>query len=122
MVLRGTVIPSIRYFSPKRSLVSPWLRVVAIGGVAVVVFDAVAATASKLAGFPYGNAAIGSWVIYFAVGYFAVKATNSIRKAALAGAIAGAIEATLGWGVSWMIAPAARSIRGSPCGPRCYCR
>lgn len=84
---------------------SVWLRVVAIGGVAIVAFDTLAAVASKLAGFPYGYATVGSWLIYFGVGYFAAKASSSVRRAALAAGIVGAVEATLGWGVSWLIGP-----------------
>ncbi len=84
---------------------SEWLRVVIIGSVIVVAFDAAASIASSWLGFPYTYATAGSWLIYFGVGYVAAGATRSVGRAALAAGIVGSIEATLGWAVSWVIGP-----------------
>ena len=89
--------------APKLSRV----QVALIGAATVVVFDAVSATASRLVGFPYGRGVIGSFLIYAATGYFVAKAglRHRLRAAALAGAILGLTDATLGWAVSWAIGP-----------------
>jgi hypothetical protein len=80
------------------------VRVLLVGGAAVVAFDALASLASRRFGFAYTSAAIGSWVIYAVVGFFAAD-SGSIAAAALAGAAMGLVDATLGWYVSRRIGP-----------------
>jgi hypothetical protein len=83
-----------------------WVRVVSIGAITIVAYDVVASFASRGLGFRYANATYGSWIILFSVGYFAARATGSIRRAGTAAAIVGAVEATLGWWLSWTIGAA----------------
>jgi hypothetical protein len=87
--------------------VNPWQRIVVIGAVAILAFDIVASFASRLTGFPYIYASVGSWLIYAGVGYFAAKVTGLVGRAALAAGMVGFVESTLGWGVSRVIGPVA---------------
>jgi hypothetical protein len=82
-------------------------RAIIAGVIAVVVFDAVAAFASRALGFPYASATLGSYLLYFAVGVFAARTAGSspVKAAALAAAIAGLADASLGWWVSSLIGP-----------------
>ena len=85
---------------------NPWQRVVVIGSVAILAFDIVASFASRLTGFPYIYASVGSWLLYAGVGYFAAKATGLVGRAALAAGMVGFVESTLGWGLSRVIGAA----------------
>jgi hypothetical protein len=71
---------------------------------AVVAFDAIASVASLKLGFAYTTAAWGSYVIYVAVGFIAAR-WGGISAALKAGAVVGLVDASAGWGVSWIIGP-----------------
>jgi hypothetical protein len=79
-------------------------RVIVWGAIAIIVFDAVAAAASRQFGFKYTAAAFGSYLLYAAVGYLASRA-GTVSDAGAAGAAMGMVDATLGWAVSWAIGP-----------------
>jgi hypothetical protein len=74
-----------------------------LGG-AIVLFDAAASIASKQVGFPYTNAAVGSYILY-AIGGFLAARQADIGFAAQLGAVLGLVDATLGWAVSSAIGP-----------------
>ena len=76
-----------------------FIRLVAIGAIVVLLFDAIASIASNQLGFPYTSAAWGSYLIYGATGYF-VGRQFDVPRAALAGAALGFVDATLGWAAS----------------------
>ncbi len=88
---------------------------IAICVAAVVLFDAVASFASKYLGVPYVAASLGSFLIYGITGYFAGRLASPAH-AAMAGAIVGLSESTIGWYVSWMIGPGrpTNSVVGQP--------
>lgn len=80
------------------------IRPVLLGLVAVLVLDTAGSFAARAFGFEYGLLALVSAMIYGATGY--VVARRADRRAAVrAGAILGSIDATLGWGISWLIGP-----------------
>ena len=89
-------------------------KVILLGGAAVLGFDLVASLASRSLGFDYSRASIGSFVLYFAVGYFAARGatTGPLRHAAMAGAAVGLVDASLGWAISSTVGPGRPS--GSP--------
>jgi hypothetical protein len=70
----------------------------------VVLFDAVASAASLALNFAYSIAAIGSMLIYGTLGYFAYRIGGMGICLRIALAV-GLVDATLGWGVSWVIGP-----------------
>lgn len=76
----------------------------------MIVFDVVASVASRVFSFPYMKASIGSFAIYFAVGYFAARATDQSRVwvALLADVFVGFTDGTIGWAVSFLIGPKAQ--------------
>ena len=80
-------------------------RAALFGAIAVVLFDTVASLASRALGFPYGAAAIGSWIIYALTGAYAAR-DGRIRAGAGAGAVTGFVDATVGWWISMQIRPA----------------
>jgi hypothetical protein len=82
-----------------------WLRIVVLGAISILAFNVVASVSSKFTGIPYTYAVIGSALIYFAVGFFAVRASESVGMAALAAGLVGLVEATLGWRLSKLIGP-----------------
>jgi hypothetical protein len=86
---------------------SSWMRIVMFGSISVLVFDLIAASASRFFGFPYVRATIGSFLIYGAVGYVVARTAtqNTLPSVLLAGMVIGLIDATLGWGVSWFVGP-----------------
>ena len=53
---------------------SSWAEITSSGALAVVVFDAIAAFASRKMDVPYGWAGVGSWILYAGFGYRAVAA------------------------------------------------
>ena len=79
-----------------------------VGGAAVVVFDVVASLLSRSFAFSYSYAMPGSFAIYAMVGYLTARNSN-LGFAVLAGAAAGAIDATLGWELSRLIGPGRRA-------------
>ena len=85
----------------------PRTRIIAIGVVAVVTFDALASIASRVTGIPYFWASFGSWILYIGIGYFAGRTTpqSPVRVAALTGLVSGFADASLGWAASWAIGP-----------------
>ena len=78
---------------------TPFVKLVTIGAVVVLLFDATAAIASRLLDFPYTSAAWGSYVVYGTTGYF-VGRQFSVARSALAGIVLGLVDATLGWAAS----------------------
>jgi len=81
------------------------VRVVLLGVIAVVAFDAVASVVSRSTGIPYDWATYGSWFLYTVFGYLAGRASPAtpLKSAALAGVIFGLADATLGWATSWAL-------------------
>ena len=84
-----------------------FVRVVVLGSAAVLVFDLLASLASRHFGFPYARAALGSYLLYLAIGFFAARVStwNAIAAAAGAAGISGLIDASLGWAISWALGP-----------------
>ncbi len=82
----------------------PW-RIVAYGGAAIVIFDAIAASAAKAFDFDYALAVFGSFFIYGVVGRLMSSTGGDLRASAFAGAAVALIEATAGWAVSAAIGP-----------------
>jgi hypothetical protein len=82
-----------------------WLRIVVLGAISILAFNVVASVSSKFTGIPYTYAVIGSALIYFAVGFFVVRATGSVGQAALGAGVVGLVEGTVGWRLSQMIGP-----------------
>ena len=82
-------------------------KVVILGCVAVIAFDIVASLSSRALNFPYASAGVGSYIIYFGVGFFAARAQafNPVRQAVVAAAVTGFADASLGWAISWIIGP-----------------
>ncbi|MEP7002089.1 MAG: hypothetical protein ABI969_16490 [bacterium] len=82
-----------------------WITV--IGAFAVILFDAIASIASRALGFPYARASVGSYFLYLAIGFAAGRhaATSRARSGAIAAAIAGFADVSVGWAVSWQIGP-----------------
>ena len=83
------------------------VKVVLLGIIAVIGFDFLASFASRTFGFPYAAASIGSYCLYFAIGFAAARgaASSAIQNAAAAGAFAGLADASIGWAVSWVVGP-----------------
>ena len=67
-----------------------------------MVFDTVASVGSLVLGFPYAKASFGSFLIYLSVGFWAAR-IKSRPFSLLVGLVAGLADATLGWGVSWVL-------------------
>jgi hypothetical protein len=84
---------------------SSWAEITSSGALAVVVFDAIAAFASRKMEVPYGWASVGSWILYGGFGYLAAGAypTAPIQAALLTGIVLGVTDATAGWATSWAI-------------------
>jgi hypothetical protein len=80
-------------------------KVVLSGILIVLAFDVAASLLSKSFGFPYARASFGSYLLYLGIGYFAARgaATSPLGAAALAAAIAGLADASLGWAISWKL-------------------
>jgi hypothetical protein len=72
--------------------------------VAIVLFDAAASIASRQLGFPYTNAAVGSYILYAIGGFLAARRVD-LAFAAQLGAVLGLVDATLGWAASSAIGP-----------------
>ena len=82
---------------------STWTEITVSGALAVVVFDAIAAFASRKMEVPYGWASVGSWILY--AGFLAARAypPAPIQAALLTGMVLGVTDATAGWATSWAI-------------------
>jgi hypothetical protein len=82
--------------------VKPQIKVILGGILAVLVFDALASIASQSFGFAYASASIGSYLIYLGIGYFAARHASArpLAAGALAAAVAGLADASLGWMIS----------------------
>lgn len=81
---------------------SSWTEITASGALAVVVFDAIAAFASRKMEVPYGWATVGSWILYAGFGYLAARAhpIAAVEAALLTGVVLGITDATAGWATS----------------------
>jgi hypothetical protein len=81
--------------------------VVLLGVTGIVLFDLLASLASRASGFEYSKAAIGSYLIYLTIGFFAARTarSNPIRAAVAYSAVAALAEATIGWWISAMVGP-----------------
>jgi hypothetical protein len=80
------------------------IRVVLIGILAVLAFDTIASLAARGLGFPYTRASVGSYLLYFAIGFFAARgSSHPLQAAAVAAGIAGLADASLGWFISWKL-------------------
>jgi hypothetical protein len=79
-------------------------RVIWLGALVIVAFDIVASVASRTIGFPYSDAAVGSYVIYAVFG-FAIGRRAGVGGASLGVAMIATVEATIGWALSWVIGP-----------------
>jgi hypothetical protein len=66
-----------------------------------------ASLASQRLGFAYARASFGSYLIYLAIGFVAARgaAANAVAVAALTSAVAGFVDASMGWALSWRIGP-----------------
>ncbi len=84
---------------------SPLLRVILVAAAAVLVYDAVAAVASRSTGFPYTSAVYGSYIVYAGAGYFGMRVSGRLWAGALAGGTTGLADSTLGWLISNAIGP-----------------
>lgn len=80
------------------------LRVLLLFAALVVGYDALASALVVATGWPYGVLALGGLVIQVAAGRVAGR-REGFLWAVLAGACTALAEATLGFGVSWLIGP-----------------
>jgi hypothetical protein len=84
---------------------NPLARVALLSVTTVLIFDAVAATASRVFGFPYTAAVLGSYLIYLGAGYFGARVGRGVGVGILTAAAAGLADSTLGWLLSAIIGP-----------------
>jgi hypothetical protein len=80
------------------------VKLVWLGVLAIIAFDALASLASRSLDFPYLYATIGSLLIYAALG-FTLGRTASVSFAAASVAVIAFADATIGWWLSWIIGP-----------------
>lgn len=83
------------------------MRPVLVGCIAVVVFDALGASAADLLDFEYSLLIPGSIAIYAVTGFLAARASRETSAGVLAGALVALTDATAGWAISWAIGPGA---------------
>jgi hypothetical protein len=78
--------------------VSHFVRSVLWGSVAVVAFDTLVSLAARTYGFPYSRSNLLANILFLGIGFFTARGsvTHPVRTAALAGAIVGAFDATVG--------------------------
>lgn len=81
---------------------SPVWRFVFTWAGVVLVFDLVASVVSTMGDVPYGWFALGSAVIYLAAGYVGAPRFG-LSTATIAVVSVAAVDATLGWALSWII-------------------
>jgi len=82
---------------------SSW-RIVLLGAIAILLFDALASLAARTLKFPYVYATVGSWLIYAGVAFAAAQRV-SVPTAVVDTMLVAFVEATLGWRISWLIGP-----------------
>jgi hypothetical protein len=80
------------------------VRGILYGAAAVLALATLGSAASQMLRFDYTMLAPVSFLIYAAIGAY-VGAAEPISRAALAGAVVGVIDATLGWAIAWAIGP-----------------
>jgi hypothetical protein len=88
------------------------VTVIAVGCLAVLVFDLLGATASRWLGFRYSLLMPGSYALYTATGVVAAH-VGPAWIGIIAGAIVAFVEATIGWAISWWIGPGRPSAQAS---------
>ena len=74
----------------------------------VIGFDAAGAALSKLFRFDYAVLVWGSFLIYLVLGYWGAR-SHGMLKGTILGALAGFVDSTLGWFISWKIGPVTKS-------------
>ena len=74
------------------------------GSLVVVAYDAMAAAISAVWGISYGLFSIGSLLIYLVFGFLSGRKSQWFFGA-IAGAVIGLTESTVGWMISWYIGP-----------------
>jgi hypothetical protein len=74
------------------------------GAAAVLALDTVGALASRGLGFDYARLTPISILLYAVAGAY-VGAADRVSRATAVGAILGAIDATIGWAIAWVIGP-----------------
>lgn len=79
-------------------------RFVAAWGAGILAFDAAASVTSLLTGLPYVWFTVGSVAIYLGVGYNGAPRFG-LKMAVVAAIFVALVDATLGWGLSWLIGP-----------------
>jgi hypothetical protein len=86
-------------------VVSKPIRAALLGGVlAVLVLDTGASLASLVIGFSYASLAPITYLIYATIGFLAAR-TTTLWAGVFASATVAAFDATVGWGISWVIGP-----------------
>ena len=78
------------------------LKIALLSFLAVVAFDALAAIASQIVGFPYAYAAFGSAVLYIFFAWLITRGSG-FWAAVLLGMAMGLVDASIGWAGSWAI-------------------
>ena len=84
--------------------IRPLPRVLIGFGAAIVLLDLAAAVASLRFGFDYERIAWVSYALYALAGFFAARC-GGVVLGALGGALTSLVDATIGWGVSWVLGP-----------------
>lgn len=79
-------------------------RIILLGAVVIVAYDTMTALVSAGFGISYGLFSIGSFLIYFLFGLLTALKSRWL-VGALAGAVIGFAEATVGWAISWAVGP-----------------
>jgi len=82
-----------------------WWRLALLSGVVILAFDIAASSTSRATGISYDRFAYGSFLIQAAAGFIARRAGFPFGRATVLGTWVAAVEATLGWAVSWWIGP-----------------
>ena len=82
------------------------VRILVLGGcVAILALDLVTALASEAFDFSYSALWPVSLLIYGTTAFLASKLVARVEVGVLAGVCVAGTEATLGWGISWLIGP-----------------
>jgi hypothetical protein len=82
-----------------------FVRVIALGCLAILVFDAAAALAAEALDFSYSALWPVSFLIYAVTAFTAARVARSAAVGALTGLTVAATDATLGWALSSAIGP-----------------
>lgn len=83
---------------------TPLLRVIIVGGIGILAYQAIAAAAAGALQVNYTKFAFGSYAIYAAAGYFASR-RGPVLWGVLAGAAVAAVEAVAGWRLAAVVGP-----------------